>query len=137
MRRFEYQVLEIGSAQSLERRLNNAGSQGWELVAVNIEAAEYIFKREAADSPATDSGIGTRHAELPTDRGESIVVLAAPGKDRIAVMKVLREQLSIELPEAKRLVESTPIVLANDVSRRAAAVLRAKLAEVGADVQVK
>lgn len=137
MRRFEYLVLEPGSAQSLERQLNDAGNQGWELVAVNIESAEYIFKREATGAPAVASGVTARHVELPSSKGEATVVMAAPGKDRIAVMKVLREQLSIELPEAKRLVESAPVVVASDVSRRAAAVLKQKLADAGAEVQVK
>ena len=65
------------------------------------------------------------------------VVLVDAGKDKIAVIKVLREVLSLELSQAKTLAENTPATIAENKLKDEAVVIADKLRNVGATVELK
>lgn len=65
------------------------------------------------------------------------VVLVDAGKDKIAVIKVLREVLSLELSQAKTLAENTPATIAEHKLKDEAVVIADKLRNVGATVELK
>ena len=65
------------------------------------------------------------------------VHLVAPGEQKIAVMKVVKEALALGLKEAKDLVDGAPIDLEKDVKKVEAEELKKKLEEAGAKVELK
>lgn len=65
------------------------------------------------------------------------VILAAAGDNRLPVIKVVREITQLGLKEAKDLVEGAPQPVAQGVTKEEADQIKAKLEEVGAQVEVK
>lgn len=57
--------------------------------------------------------------------------------EKIKVIKAVREITGLGLKEAKDLVDNTPKPVKEGVSKEEAEELKAKLAEVGANVEVK
>lgn len=64
------------------------------------------------------------------------IILEDSGKNKIAVIKVIRELTSLGLKEAKDLVESTPTVLKTKVAKAVAEDIKKQLEEVGAKVSI-
>jgi large subunit ribosomal protein L7/L12 len=75
--------------------------------------------------------------EAAEEQTEFDVVLNAAGDKKIQVIKVVRELTSLGLKEAKDLVESAPAKVNEGVAKDEAEKAKAKLEEVGADVEVK
>lgn len=71
------------------------------------------------------------------EQTEFAVVLQAAGDKKIQVIKVVRELTSLGLKEAKELVDNAPNPVKEGVSKDEAEQVRAKLEEVGAQVEVK
>jgi large subunit ribosomal protein L7/L12 len=71
---------------------------------------------------------------LSADEGHVDVVLEAPGKKVIQVIKVIRDLTGLALKPAKDLVDHTPQVVLRGVSRAAAEAAQAQLAAAGATV---
>ena len=66
------------------------------------------------------------------------VSAAAPvASQKIKVIKVVRELTGLGLKEAKEIVDGAPKTLKEAVSKEEAEDIKAKLAEVGAEVEVK
>ena len=77
-------------------------------------------------------------AAAEEEKTEFDVVLKDAGSEKIKVIKVVREVVSgLGLKEAKELVESAPKTLKEAVSKEDAEKIKAKLAEVGATVEIK
>ena len=57
--------------------------------------------------------------------------------NKIKVIKVVREITGLGLKEAKEIVDGAPKTLKEGVSKEEAEDMKAKLAEVGAEVEVK
>ncbi|MEN9979877.1 MAG: 50S ribosomal protein L7/L12 [candidate division WOR-3 bacterium] len=83
----------------------------------------------AAGGAATDT-----KAEEKT---EFTVTLVSVGDKKIQVLKELRALTQLGLKEAKDIIEKTPSVIKENVSREEAERLKAKLEEVGAKVEIK
>lgn len=64
------------------------------------------------------------------------IILEDSGKNKIAVIKVIRELTSLGLKEAKDLVESTPTVLKTKVVKAIAEDIKKQIEEVGAKVTI-
>ena len=64
------------------------------------------------------------------------IILENSGKNKIAVIKVIRELTDLGLKEAKDLVESTPTVLKTKVVKVVAEDIKKQLEEVGAKVTI-
>ncbi len=76
-------------------------------------------------------------AEAAEEKTEFDVVLNSAGDKKIQVIKVVRQLTSLGLKEAKDLVESAPVKVKEGLSKDDAEAARAKLEEVGAQVEVK
>jgi large subunit ribosomal protein L7/L12 len=77
-------------------------------------------------------------AEAAEEKSEFTVVLAAvDAAKKIATIKVVREITGLGLSEAKGLVDSAPATLKEAVPTATAKEYQAKLAEVGATVELK
>jgi large subunit ribosomal protein L7/L12 len=71
------------------------------------------------------------------EQTEFDAILAAVGDKKIQVIKVVRELTGLGLKEAKDLVDGAPKPVKEKVSKQEAEAIKAKLAEVGATVEIK
>ena len=100
-----------------------------------VTACEEEFGVSAAAPVAVAGAVaGAAAAEEKT---EFDVVLANAGSQKIKVIKVVRELTGLGLKEAKEIVDGAPKTLKEAVSKEEAEDMKAKLAEVGAEVEVK
>ena len=77
-------------------------------------------------------------AAAEEEKTEFNVVLTEAGANKIAVIKAVREvKAGLGLVDAKKLVEGTPAVILEAVSKDEANAAKAKLEEAGAKVDVK
>jgi large subunit ribosomal protein L7/L12 len=90
-----------------------------------------------AAAPAAGGGAGAAAAPAEEEQTEFSVVLTEAGPNRIPVIKVVREITGLGLKEAKDLTDSLPKAVKEGVGKDEAEQVRAKLAEVGATVEVK
>ena len=87
----------------------------------------------AAGAPAAGGGA----AEAAEEQDEFDVILNAAGDKKIQVIKVVRELTSLGLKEAKDLVDGAPKPVLEKASKEDAEKAKDKLAEAGAQVEVK
>ena len=71
------------------------------------------------------------------EKTEFDVIYKAPGAQKINVIKIVRELTGLGLKEAKELVDNPPKAVKEAVSKEEAEEIRKKLADAGADVEVK
>jgi large subunit ribosomal protein L7/L12 len=76
-------------------------------------------------------------AEAAEEQTEFDVMLNAVGDKKIQVIKVVRELTSLGLKEAKDLVDGAPAKVKEGLSKDEAEAAKAKLEEVGAQIQIK
>lgn len=88
----------------------------------------------AAAGPAAAAAADAGGAE---EKSEFDVILASVGDKKIQVIKVVRELTGLGLKEAKDLVDSAPKPIKEGVGQEEADEIKAKLAEVGAAVEIK
>ncbi|MCM2535542.1 50S ribosomal protein L7/L12 [Neobacillus pocheonensis] len=98
-----------------------------------VKAIEEEFGVTAA-APVAMGGAAVAAVEEQT---EFDVILASAGDQKIKVIKVVREITGLGLKEAKDLVDNAPKPVKEGVTKEEAEELKAKLAEVGANVEVK
>jgi large subunit ribosomal protein L7/L12 len=70
-------------------------------------------------------------------QSEFTLTLVSVGDKKIQVLKELRAVTQLGLKEAKDIIDKTPSVIKENVSKEDAAKIKAKLEEVGAKVEVK
>ncbi|WP_035586568.1 50S ribosomal protein L7/L12 [Hippea jasoniae] len=110
-----------------------------------VELAEFVKELEdkfgvsaaapvAAVAAAPAAGGAEAQAEEKT---EFDVVLNKAGDKKIQVIKVVREITGLGLKEAKALVDAAPKAVKEKVSKEEAEQIKAKLEEVGAEVEIK
>jgi large subunit ribosomal protein L7/L12 len=90
-----------------------------------------------AAAPAAAAAPVAAAAAVVEEQTEFNVVIVAPGANKIPVIKVVREITGLGLKEAKDLVDGAPKSVKEGVTKEEAAVLKAKLDEVGATVEIK
>ena len=100
-----------------------------------VKACEEEFGVSAA-APVAVAG-GAAAAPAAEEKTEFDVVLASAGAEKIKVIKVVRELTGLGLKEAKEVVDGAPKTLKEGVSKEDAENIKAKLAEVGATVEIK
>ena len=101
-----------------------------------VTACEEEFGVSAA-APVAVAGAVAGGAAAAEEKTEFDVVLANAGGQKIKVIKVVRELTGLGLKEAKEIVDGAPKTLKEAVSKEEAEDIKAKLAEVGAEVEVK
>ena len=95
---------------------------------------EFGVSAAAAVAVAAPAAGGAAAAEEKT---EFDVILANAGAEKIKVIKAVREITGLGLAEAKALVDGAPKTLMEAVAKDEAEAMKAKLAEVGATVELK
>ena len=101
-----------------------------------VKACEEEFGVSAA-APVAVAGGAVAGAAAAEEKSEFDVVLANAGANKIKVIKVVRELTGLGLKEAKEIVDGAPKTIKEGVSKEEAEEMKAKLAEVGAEVEVK
>ena len=103
-----------------------------------VKEMEEKFGVSAAAPVAVAGAAGAPAAAAEEEKTEFDVILKDAGAEKIKVIKVVREVVAgLGLKEAKELVEAAPKALKEGVSKEAAEEIKAKLAEVGATVEIK
>ena len=102
-----------------------------------VKAMEEKFGVSAAAPVAAAGAVAAAPAEAAEEKTEFDVVLKAAGSEKIKVIKVVREITGLGLKEAKEAVEGAPKTLKEAVSKEDAEKIKAKLVEVGAEVEIK
>lgn len=102
-----------------------------------VKACEEEFGVSAAAPVAVAVAGAVAGGEAAAEKTEFDVVLANAGASKIKVIKVVREITGLGLKEAKEIVDGAPKTLKEAVSKEEAEDIKAKLAEVGAEVEVK
>ena len=100
-----------------------------------VKAIEDEFGVSAAAPVAVAAGPAAGGAE-EAEKTEFDVVLASAGDAKIKVIKVVREATGLGLKEAKELVDNAPKAVKEGVSKEEAEELKAKIEEVGGQVEV-
>ena len=91
----------------------------------------------AAPVAVAAAGGGGAAPAAAAEKTEFDAVLTEVGAEKIKVIKAVRELTSLGLTEAKAFVESAPKAIKTGVPKDEAEQIKAKLAEVGATVEVK
>ncbi|MDO4409826.1 MAG: 50S ribosomal protein L7/L12 [Akkermansia sp.] len=108
-----------------------------------LEAADLVKLLEekwgvSAAAPVAAVAVAGGTAEAAEEKTEFDVELAEAGANKIAVIKAVREvKAGLGLVDAKKLVEGTPAVILEGVSKDEAEAAKKKLEEAGAKVNVK
>ena len=105
-------------------------------VAELVKMMEEEFGVSAAAPVAVVAAGADGAAAGGEEKTEFDVVLADAGAEKIKVIKVVREITGLGLAEAKALVDGAPKTLKEAVAKEEAEELKAKLAEVGATVEL-
>ncbi|MDQ0215700.1 large subunit ribosomal protein L7/L12 [Oikeobacillus pervagus] len=100
-----------------------------------VKAIEEEFGVTAA-APVAVMG-GAAGGDAAAEKTEFDVILASAGGQKIKVIKVVREITGLGLKDAKELVDNAPKALKEGIAKEEAEELKAKLEEVGAEVEVK
>ena len=95
---------------------------------------EYGIEPAAAAVAVAAAGPAAAAAEEKT---EFDVILKAAGAQKLQVVKAVKEFTGLGLKEAKALVDGAPKAVKEKVSKADAETLKAKLEEVGAEVEIK
>lgn len=95
-----------------------------------VTAAAMVVAGGAAGGAAADAGAGAGSDSVNVELTEA-------GQQKIAVIKVVKEVLGIDLKAAKELVEAAPKIIKENVKTEEAEALKAKLTEAGATVNFK
>ncbi len=100
-----------------------------------VHAVEDEFGVSAAAAVAVAAP--TEGAAAAEEKTEFDVILKAAGAEKIKVIKVVREITGLGLKDAKAVVDEAPKTLKEAVSKEDAEAIKAKLTEVGAEVEIK
>ncbi len=101
-----------------------------------VKALEDKFGVSAA-APVAMAAMPGAAGPVEEEKTEFDVVLVGPGDKKINVIKVVRELTGLGLKEAKELVDNAPNPVKEGVSKEEAEQVKAKLEEVGANVELK
>ena len=103
-----------------------------------VKALEEEFGVTAAAMVVAGGAAGGAAAADAGAASDSVnVELTEAGQQKIAVIKVVKEALGIDLKAAKDLVEAAPKVIKENVKMEEAEALKTKLTEAGATVNFK
>ncbi len=103
------------------------------------ELAE-ILKNEYGIEPAATAvavAAPTAAAAVVEEKTSFDVILKAPGANKLAIVKLVKELTGLGLKEAKDLVDGAPNPVKEGVSKDEAEALQKQLTDGGAEVEVK
>jgi large subunit ribosomal protein L7/L12 len=121
--------------------LTNNGQKIFDLVKelTAIELADLVkaLEEEFGVTAAAMVVSGGASDESAVVKDSVNVELTDAGQQKIAVIKVIKELMNIDLKAAKDLVEKAPVVIKEGVKQDEGEILQAKLQEAGATVNLK
>jgi large subunit ribosomal protein L7/L12 len=98
---------------------------------VKVLEKKFGVSAVAAAAPVAAAG------EAAEEKSDFVIHLKDAGATKIAVIKVVKELLSLGLKEAKDLVDAAPSDLKSGVKKEEAEEIKKKLEEAGAKVELK
>lgn len=111
-----------------------------ELTAVELAALVTALEEEfgvTAAAMVVAGGAAAGGEEGGAAKDTVNVELTDAGQQKIAVIKVVKELMNIDLKAAKDLVEKAPVVLKENVKQEEGETMQAKLQEAGATINLK
>lgn len=99
-----------------------------------------ILKDQYGIEPAAAAAVAGPAAgggDAEAAQTEFTVMLNAAGGQKLNVVKLVKEITGLGLKEAKDMVDGAPAAIKEGVSKEEADAIKAKLDEVGADVEIK
>ncbi|MGZ9413536.1 50S ribosomal protein L7/L12 [Mycoplasma sp. 480] len=94
------------------------------------------MKEEFGIDPSAVAVAAAPAAEAAEAKSEVNITLKGDGGQKVNVIKVVKEVLGLGLMEAKKLVDSIPVVLKENVKVAEAEDIKAKLEAAGAEVSL-
>jgi large subunit ribosomal protein L7/L12 len=98
---------------------------------------EFEEKFGVSAQPVAVAGVAGGDAGAAEEKTEFDVVLTDVGAKKIGVIKAVRGLTGLGLKEAKALVDAAPTNIKEGVAKDEAESMKAKLEEVGADIELK
>lgn len=102
----------------------------------NVLKEEYGIEPAAAAVAVAGPAAGGA-AAAAEEKTEFDVILKSAGGQKLQVVKAVKELTGLGLKEAKDLVDAAPKAIKEKISKADAETLKAKLEEVGAEVEIK
>jgi large subunit ribosomal protein L7/L12 len=102
-----------------------------------VKAMEEEFGVSAAAGVMVAGAAAGGDAGAAADNDSVSVELADAGQQKIAVIKVVKEILNVDLKAAKDLVEKAPTMVKENIKAEEAEMLKTKLEEAGAKVNLR
>jgi len=101
-----------------------------------VKAMEEEFGVSAAAPAVAVAAAPAAAEEAAAEKTDFKVTLKAVGDQKIKVIKALRSVTSLALKEAKDMVESAPVAIAESASKEDAEKMKQALEEAGAQVEL-
>lgn len=102
-----------------------------------VKALEDEFGVSAAAPVAVAAAPAAGAAPAAEEKTEFDVILKAAGSNKVAVIKAVKEITGLGLKDAKELVDGAPKTLKESVAKEQAEEMKKKLADAGAEVELK
>lgn len=102
----------------------------------DILKEEYGIEPAAAAAPVMVAGGGAEVGAAAEEKTEFDVILKAPGGQKLAIVKLVKEITGLGLKEAKELVDGAPKPIKEGVAKEEAESIKSKLEEAGAEVEL-
>ena len=91
----------------------------------------------AAVAVAAPAGGGSADAGAAAEQTEFTVILKSAGPSKLNVVKTVKDITGLGLKEAKDLVDGAPKEVKANISKDEAELIKSKLVEAGAEVEIK
>ncbi len=108
-----------------------------ELVAAIEERYKVSAQAVAPVAIAAAPGGGGSGAAVAEEKTAFKVVLKSPGQQKVQLIKLIKEITGKGLKESKEFVDALPAVVKDGLSEEEAKALKAKLEEVGAEIELQ
>ena len=95
------------------------------------------LKEEFGIDPSAVAVAAAAPAEAAAEKTEFKVVLKGDGANKVAVIKVVKDATGLGLMDAKKLVESAPATVKENIKKEEAEELKKLLEQAGAQVSVE
>lgn len=95
------------------------------------------LKEEFGIDPSAVAVAAAAPAEAAAEKTEFKVVLKGDGGNKVAVIKVVKDATGLGLMDAKKLVESAPATVKENIKKDEAEALKKLLEQAGAQVSVE
>lgn len=99
-----------------------------------MELVNGLKEEFGIDPTAVAVAAATPAAEAKEEKSTFNITLKSDGGNKLNVIKAVKDLLGLGLMDAKKLVESAPVVLKENVKKEEAEAIKAKLLEVKAEV---